>query len=444
MKPAELQQAFYEMLMESQYWSPQQLVAYQRSQLEQLLRHARRNVPFYEKRLDAVFTPSGDIDWDRWRDVPVMRRNDLVEHKEAMRARVLPAGHGPVGIVHSSGSTGHPIEAAVTRIAKLSSDVTAWRAGAWQGYDYSRPMLLRNGHETDIVPPTPSRIGTWGPPWNEVAGGPYFRVPRWWPSDAVLKALADFEIAYLAVGGTKTAYLLAQAAEQLGLSPPLSKILVNGEEVTDDDRILCHRVFGAGIVDLYSSKEAGHMAHPCPSGSGYHVNSERILVELLDEHDNPVRVGQSGRVVVTPLYNTAQPLIRYDHGDMATWGPPCTCGRHLPLLASLDGRTGSMFRHPDGRGRARGMPMEYLEVLGASMWQLAQVGPLEFEIRYVPRDAGSSGDEAEVAAAFRQHFFDDASVSFRRLEAIPLTASGKYMEYVNEFHALQGASPSGG
>jgi phenylacetate-CoA ligase len=132
------------------------------------------------------------------------------------------------------------------------------------------------------------------------------------------------------------------------------------------------------------------------------------------------------------FYNTAQPLIRYDHGDLATWAPECACGRHLPLLKSIDGRTASYFTHPDGRGRARGMPMQYVEVLDAQMWQLAQVGQLDFEIRYVPRNPEKRGDEATVAAAFRHHFFDDANVVFKRLEAIPLTASGKYMEYVNE------------
>lgn len=438
MKPEELQRAFYEMLMESQFWPPSQMRDYQRGQLEQLLRHARKNVPFYEKRLDPVFTASGDIDWDRWDDVPIMRRADLVEHKAALRAEVLPAGHGPVGRVLSSGSTGHPIEAIVTKLSKMSSEATAWRAGSWQQYDYGRPLLIRNGAETDIVPPLPRRAGAWGPPWSLGSAGASFHAPRWWPSAALLQAIADFDIGYLAIGGTKSGYILAQTAIEQNRFLPLSRVLVNGEEVSEDDRVMCRRAFGAEIVDLYSSKEAGHMAHPCPSGSGYHVNAERVLVELLDDNDEPVSVGQSGRVVVTPFYSTAQPLIRYDHGDLATWAEPCNCGRHLPLLKSIDGRTGTLFRHPDGRARARGMPMSYMEVLGASMWQLAQVGPLDYEIRYVPLDAEQTGDERGVAAGFRQHVFEDANVSFKRMEAIPLTASGKYMEYVNEFSARQG------
>lgn len=432
MNPAELQHQFYDMLMESQFWSPQQMQDYQRGQLEQLLHHARKNVPFFETRLDPVFKASGGIDWDRWRDIPVMRRGDLVNHKDSLRAKVLPPGHGPVGRTLSSGSTGHPIEALVTRIARLSSDATAWRSGSWQRLDYSQVLCVRNGTETTIVPPEPLSLASWGPPWDAGATGRSYRMPRWWTAEEQLDVLGRVKAQYYAIGGTKSGYILALEAQRLGMQLPMSRIMVNGEEVSEDDRVQCRRAFGAEIIDLYSSKEAGHMAHPCPSGSGYHVNAERVLLELLDEHDKPVAVGQSGRVVVTLFYNTAQPLIRYDHGDLATWAEPCTCGRHLPLLKSIDGRTASYFTHPDGRGRARGMPMHYVEVLDAQMWQLAQVGALDFEIRYVPRDPARHGDEATVEAAFRQHFFDDANVTFKRLEAIPLTASGKYMEYVNE------------
>ena len=434
MKEADLQHQFYDMLMESQYWSPERMQDHQRGQIEQLLQHARANVPFFETRLDAALDAAGNVDWGRWREIPIMRRSDLIEHKEALRAKVLPPGHGPVGAIRSSGSTGHPIEAWVTRLAKLSSDATSWRSGSWNKLDYAQVLCVRNGTETDIVPPTPLRLGPWGPKWDESARDSLsYRMPRWWPFPEQLEVLAWSGAPYYAIGGTKSGYMLAIEAERRGLQVPLSRILVNGEEVSEEDRLVCRRVFGAEILDLYSSKECGHMAHPCPSGSGYHVNAERVLIELLDENDQPVPVGQSGRVIVTAFYNTAQPLIRYDHGDLATQAPPCSCGRHLPLLASIDGRTAALFRHPDGRGRARGMPMQYVDVLDASMWQLAQVGPLDFEIRYVPKASDRYGDEATVAAAFREHLFEDANVAFKRLEAIPLTASGKYMEYVNEY-----------
>src|SRR5690242_8842580 len=95
----DLQRVFHEMLMESQFWSPGQLRDYQRTQLAQLLRHARRNVPFYEKRLDPVFTPSGDVDWDRWEELPIVTRHDMAANRDAMLAREVPKGHGAISTI---------------------------------------------------------------------------------------------------------------------------------------------------------------------------------------------------------------------------------------------------------------------------------------------------------------------------------------------------------
>lgn len=172
------------------------------------------------------------------------------------------------------------------------------------------------------------------------------------------------------------------------------------------------------------------MAHPCPHGSGYHVNAERVLIELVDDHGQQVPPGAVGRVVVTPFHSTGQPLIRYDQGDLARWGA-CSCGRTLPLLATIDGRADHQFRHPDGRRWHRSFPQENAGILKALIWQLAQVGPIDFEIRYVPL-TDDVGDEEHVAAAFRDWYFPEAKVRFKRLEQIELTRAGKYMEYVYE------------
>ena len=174
------------------------------------------------------------------------------------------------------------------------------------------------------------------------------------------------------------------------------------------------------------------MAHSCERNLGMHVNAESLMLEILDDDDNPCPVGVPGRVVVTPFFSTAQPLIRYEQGDVAVFGTPCPCGCNLPVLADVLGRTSAIFRHPDGRVIHTFLPESARQALRCNMWQIAQVGPLDFEVRYVPRDWDVRGDEAAAAATFRSVYFDDAHVSFRRLRAVRTTAAGKYLEYVNE------------
>ena len=72
------------------------------------------------------------------------------------------------------------------------------------------------------------------------------------------------------------------------------------------------------------------MAYRCPSQAGWHVNAETLLLEIVDASGQPCRPGEMGRVVITPFFSTAQPLIRYDHGDLAVAGEGCACGRTCP------------------------------------------------------------------------------------------------------------------
>ena len=78
------------MLMESQFWPPEQMRAFQLTQLAQLLRFAKATVPFYETRLDVVFRRDGEIDWDRWREIPIVTRMDVRDRHDEMQTSALP------------------------------------------------------------------------------------------------------------------------------------------------------------------------------------------------------------------------------------------------------------------------------------------------------------------------------------------------------------------
>ena len=77
------------------------------------------------------------------------------------------------------------------------------------------------------------------------------------------------------------------------------------------------QAFGCQTIDLYAAREIGQIAFQCPEGPGYHLCSEAVLCELVDDDGLPVGPGEYGRVVLTSLYNFAMPFIRYDIGDYA-------------------------------------------------------------------------------------------------------------------------------
>jgi phenylacetate-CoA ligase len=433
MSPEELQHAFYDMLMESQFWSPSQLVAYQRGQLEQLLRHARKNVPFYKHRLDPVFTASGDIDWHRWEEIPIVTRADMAGHRDAMLALERPKGHGAAGTIASSGSTGRPIQITSNRLTALAANANRWRAHRWFELDWSGTLASRGDPRPGDDPEQGRLLGTWGPPWEEASRhGRSVMFMRSFSAERLLDYLQETNTRYL-TWGAKNLHALALEAERLHRPLKIDCVLTHGQQTSAADEAVFARVWGARCLDHYSSKEGGQMAYTCPSGHGLHVNAESVLVEIVDAHGRAVPHGEEGHVVVTPFVSTAQPLIRYDQGDIARFGPPCSCGRGLPVIAGISGRTLAISRHPDGRQMAKMLTENTRAALGATFWQIAQVGPLAFEIRYVPAEWSATGDEATAVADFRRVFFTDAEVRCVRMAEIPLTAAGKYLEYVNEW-----------
>ena len=75
---------------------------------------------------------------------------------------------------------------------------------------------------------------------------------------------------------------------------------------------------------------------------------DRVVVRVVREDGRPAGPGERGRVLLTDLENQVMPFINYAVGDLAAVGPPCACGRGLPLLAGIDGREPEVVRLPSG------------------------------------------------------------------------------------------------
>ena len=422
---------FYEMLDQSQWWPTSMLAQWQQRMLKPLLNHARLTSPFYRYRLKRLFRPDGSIDWERWTEIPILTRADVSQHSANLLSQTPVAQHGPFSDVSTSGSTGHPVTVRTTRWLNEMSLACSWRGHRWAGLDWSRPLLSRGNS-------LPGRaigeaLGPWGPPWlPEAARGRHLHTNYSNPYRSDLEVIQREAVyAYAATVNQLEIFFDDPTLPDL---PDLKVVMVRGGAVSDYLRAQVARVGAAGIVEAYSSKEGGALARPCPEGHGFHVNAEAVLLEIVDAAGQPVAPGETGRVVITPFGSTAMPLIRYDQGDVAIAGGPCDCGRHLPLIKRLEGRTNAVFEHPDGRRSREMMPIEGRKLLGAGRWQVRQVGPTDFEVDYIRHDWGTAPDLAAFTALFRTVFFDDATVTVREVQDLQLGPTGKYREYENRWH----------
>ena len=220
-------------------------------------------------------------------------------------------------------------------------------------------------------------------------------------------------------------------------------ILSGAEVLSPDTRALVEKAFGCKVYNCYGSSEFGYIANECPHGN-LHVNAERVYLEIVRD-GKAVPPGEEGDIVITDLDNVAFPLIRYAVGDIGILSPEsCSCGRGLPVLQSLLGRSIDYLQTPSG------VPIRVSNVLAAlfreantdRQIQAAQVVQVALDaviIRIIPGPTFSVDTESKGLAALRSILTDDITISFDYVSAIEPAPSGK----IRPFIALTSSSPQG-
>lgn len=147
---------------------------------------------------------------------------------------------------------------------------------------------------------------------------------------------------------------LIQFAKDQGIdvaSSSVKKAVCIGENIRNLDftpNVLGKRITDHWNIQLYSTYASTEMQTAfteCGQGKGGHLQPELVIVELLDENDNPVKAGEQGEVTITTLGVEGMPLVRYKTGDICMFfDEPCACGRHTLRLSPVLGRKKQMIK----------------------------------------------------------------------------------------------------
>lgn len=179
--------------------------------------------------------------------------------------------------------------------------------------------------------------------------------------------------------------LLTTAYQELGHEPPqVNSLLTHGEDLTSVTRLTVEQMWNVVIRDIYGLQETGCIAWQCESGDYYHIDEERILIEIIDDGGNSVPDGEIGEVVVTNLVNYAMPLIKYKTSDYAAIiRDSCECGRALLGIRRLQGRTRGFIRLPNGKVFNPKPIKDYLTSEKIVSWQISQKNPTLLKLKLV-------------------------------------------------------------
>ena len=186
-------------------------------------------------------------------------------------------------------------------------------------------------------------------------------------------------------------------------------------------------MFGCRVANGYGGRDAGFIAHECPEG-GMHITAEDIIIEMVDAQGASVPSGVAGEIVVTHLATGDFPFVRYRTGDLGVLDDRhCACGRGLPLLREIQGRTTDFLIAQDGtimHGLAAVYPIRDLP-------EVAEFVVLQdsLDLTRVMVVAGPGyGPETglKIAEALKQRLGVDVTVQVEQVAQIPRTASGKH------------------
>ena len=133
-------------------------------------------------------------------------------------------------------------------------------------------------------------------------------------------------------------------------------------------------------------------------------------------------------MIVTPFYNLAMPLIRYELGDHGMLSAePCGCGRTLPVLERVLGRTRNVFRFVDGTSTWPVLLSRELQAFVPNrQFQVVQLTHTDIEFRYVPVADGQTNDLPALTTYLRAKLHPSVTVTLVATEVIPRSRNGKY------------------
>jgi len=420
-------------LEKSQWWSAEKLRRSQFTQALNLLHHARKTVPFYKDSLSFLEGVS-ELNEDLWKKVPVLSRQDIQDSEEQLLSTNIPTSHGKVSEIRTAGSTGKPVKVKRTETFLFFHNVFTLREHLWLDQNLNaRQMVIRS-----VKGLAPGRVkvqNSWGLPYNLMYNtGQSVIMEITTDLETQLQNLIKYQPDYLLTYPSNLNALLHYGKSEFIKQLNLRQVRTISESVSDELRMEVLDKLGVKLVDLYTSHEAGVMALQCPEHKHYHVQSENVILEVMHEDGRPCKSGEIGRVFITSLHNFAMPLIRYNLLDYVEVGEPCDCGRGLPVLKRILGRSRDMMGMPDG---SRIFPsivagaLKVAEVAPVAQIQVIQHTVDNLEAKLVAVRKLTEDEEKNVINALRESLGHPFRIRLTYQDEIPRTPGGKFFPFIS-------------
>ena len=414
----------------SQWLPPAKLQQLQLENLRKFLVTIGQRVPYYRDLFRALnFDPKAISSVADLQALPLLGKPEIRANMNCLKADDADG----LKRFNTGGSSGEPLIFYLDK-ERVSHDVAAKRrATRWWGVDIGDPEIV-----------------VWGSP---IELGAQDRVRQIRDRLFRTELLSAFEMSEQNLGGFIKEIQRARPRMLFGYPSSLAHIaefaakqgirmddldiqvaFTTSEMLYDHQRTQIQSIFGCPVANGYGGRDAGFIAHQCPAGA-MHITAEDIIVEIVDERGVSLPPGERGEIVVTHMATSAFPFVRYQTGDIGVLDSeesPCVCGRGLPVLRDIVGRSTDFVIAQDG-SVVHGLALIYVlrDMPGIKAFKVVQDSISSISVYIVKDQAYRPESSSQIEHVFKARLGEGVMVTIEYVSSLPAEKSGKFRYVVS-------------
>jgi len=408
----------------TQWWSPERLRELQNEKLRALIKHAYENTTYYRRIFDERGLTYNDIQTIAdLHKLPILTKDNIRRNfsglisKDANRRRAF--------IDTTGGSTGEPLKYYIDMDVASVAWAGMFRGWKWANYNLGDRRAAIGGSSLVAEKPTfKQRVR------NLMERN--LKLSALNMSNSIMSSyarrLVEYRPAFLR-GYPSVLYLFADYLGRKGINNIRPKaIFTTAEMLFPYHRAIIERQFGCKVFDQYGCYDGGPQAMECAEHLGYHITVEKAIMEFVDEDKRPVPAGCTGEILATDLHNYSMPFIRYAVEDKGTLtDKQCLCGRGLPIMKSLEGRTTDTIVFSDGSTLPGPALIDLFQKFQyIKQYQVIQNSADYILIKLVKKECYTDKDSEHFLGIITDHISKGAKIEVEFVDEIPITKAGKH------------------
>lgn len=313
----------------------------QLKRLQETVKKAYENVPFYKEKFDEVGIKPDDI--KTLEDISKLPFTTKTNLRDAYPFGMFAVPEEEIIEIHtSSGTTGKPTVSGYTE-----KDLEIWSEVC------ARAITMALGTKGDRIQNCYGYglfTGGLGIHYGSHKVGANIVPISAGNTKRQIEIMEDFQTTILTCTPSYALYL-AEVLEKKGLNPQeisLKSGLFGGEMWTEEMREELEKRLGITALNIYGLTEimGPGVGNECVEKEGLHISDDHFYPEIIDiKTKEPVPDGEKGELVITTLSREGMPIIRFRTKDMTSiTHEKCKCGRTLARISRITGRSDDMLK----------------------------------------------------------------------------------------------------